>query len=73
MNGWLFGDGWLAAKEMWSAGCQSFVAMRVINLGRERRLFIVGKISEAEGTAREPVCLDFRCVCAFVSSRLSKL
>lgn len=46
--------GWLAAKEMWSGGCQSRVATRVARAGRARRALMVGTMSRPPGTAREP-------------------
>jgi hypothetical protein len=53
-NGLLFGEGWLGAKEMCSAGCQSWVPMRIAKLGRLRRLLITGAIVRPPSTAREP-------------------
>lgn len=49
----LFGGGWFEAKEMWSRGCQSFVAILRVK-GRERRVFIVGAMALPSDTAREP-------------------
>jgi hypothetical protein len=47
------GPGWLAANEMWDAGCQSLVASFRAK-GRERSELMVGRIERPEGTAREP-------------------
>jgi hypothetical protein len=47
--------GWFDAKEMWSTGCQSFVAILVTN-GRSRSLLTVGMISRPLVTAKEPFC-----------------
>lgn len=56
-KGLLFGDGWLAAKEMWSDGCQSWVPMRIAKEGRLRRLLIMGVMARPPSTAREPFCM----------------
>jgi len=45
---------WFAAKETWSGGCQSLVAMRRVRAGEERRRLISGIMERPEGTAREP-------------------
>ena len=42
---------------MWSAGCQSFVAILRAK-GKERSLLTVGMMSRPLDTAREPFCLD---------------
>lgn len=49
----LCGGGWFEAKEMWSCGCQSFVAILRVK-GRERSVFIVGAVVLPSVTAREP-------------------
>lgn len=59
-KGLLFGDGWLAAKEMWLDGCQSWVPMRIAKEGRLRRLLIMGAMARPPSTAREPFC--YNCV-----------
>lgn len=55
VKGVLFGGGWFEAKETWSRGCQSFVAILRVK-GKERRLLIVGAMSLPSFTAREPFC-----------------
>jgi hypothetical protein len=51
--------GWLEAKETWSKGCQSLVAILRAK-GREMRWLIVGRMARPLGTAREPFCGDVR-------------
>lgn len=53
-KGLLFGGGWFDAKEMWSAGCQSWVPMRIAKAGRLRRSLIIGAIARPPSTASEP-------------------
>lgn len=50
-NGCLLG--WLEANEMWSAGCQSFVAILRAK-GRVKRVLIMGIVERPSGTARLP-------------------
>jgi hypothetical protein len=45
----------LDAKEIWSVGCQSLVAILMAK-GRSRSLFTVGMISRPFATANEPFC-----------------
>lgn len=52
-KGLLFGGGWFEANEMWSRGCQSFVATRSVN-GRESSAFMVGAMVRPPSTASEP-------------------
>jgi hypothetical protein len=47
--------GWLGAKEMWFAGCQSLVQILRAK-GRVRRWLTVGIMARPLGTAREPFC-----------------
>ena len=49
------GDGWLDAKEMWFAGCQSLVQILTAK-ARVRRWFTAGIMARPLGTAREPDC-----------------
>lgn len=46
-------EGWLDANEMWSSGCQSFVA--ILNAkGRVRRVLTKETMVRPSGTARLP-------------------
>lgn len=53
MKGLLCGGGWFEAKEIWSGGCQSFVAT-LRGKGSVRRVLIIGAMSLPPCTAREP-------------------
>jgi hypothetical protein len=44
----------LDAKEMWSGGCQSLVAILSGMAGCARRVLMSGAMERASGTAREP-------------------
>jgi hypothetical protein len=48
------GGVWLVAKEMWSGGCQSLVAILRGREGRARRVLIRGVMERPAGMAREP-------------------
>jgi hypothetical protein len=45
---------WLLAKEMWSGGCQSLVAILRWKVGSERRVLIRGMTERPSGTGRAP-------------------
>jgi hypothetical protein len=45
---------WLVAKEMWSGGCQSLVAILRWKVGKERRVLIRGMTERPSGTGRAP-------------------
>lgn len=47
---------WLGAKEMWSGGCQSWVATLRVKAGRARRLLMSGVMDRPSATARAPFC-----------------
>ena len=55
----LFGGGWFDAKEMWSAGCMSLVAIRMVQ-GSVRREFITGPIVRPSVTAKLPFCEEYQ-------------
>lgn len=58
VKGVLLGGSWLAAKEMWSCGCQSWVAI-LRGKGSVRRWFMGAMTAGPSGTASEPVwCED---------------
>ena len=51
------GGGWLDAKEMWSGGCQSLVAILRGRVGSARRVLISGVMERPSGTGRVPFCV----------------
>lgn len=53
-KGRLLGGAWFEAKEMWSGGCQSLVAILRVKMGSERRVLMKGTMERPSGTAREP-------------------
>ena len=52
------GGGWLDAKEMWSGGCQSLVAILRGRVGSARRVLISGVMERPSGTGRAPFCVE---------------
>lgn len=52
-EGTLLGAGWFDAKDTWSCGCQSFVAILLVK-GSDSSSFTTGTTSLPSGTARDP-------------------